>query len=143
MLQRSLAQLLKIGVSLVFLYCWYYSVTIWITLKTKIKVVKILLKRTQMPGWMKVYISLLLYLSHEKELIFEPQSRKLPFLYSILTTRGPAQKNDEYNKTNHIFFRKRLPVRTQWQKAHQLFGKENCKSFSNFLQHFAILFILK
>jgi hypothetical protein len=28
MLQRSLAQLLKIGVSLVFLYCWYYSVTI-------------------------------------------------------------------------------------------------------------------
>ena len=36
MLQRSLAQLLKIGVFLVLLYC-YYLVTIWMSLRNKNK----------------------------------------------------------------------------------------------------------
>ena len=71
-----------------------------------------------MPGWMKVYISLLLYLFHEKELIFEPQSRKTQFLYSILTNQEALRKkNDEYNKTNHIFFMKEAAC-AQWQNPH-------------------------
>ena len=51
------------------------------------------------------------------------------------------KKNDEYNKTNHIFFRKRLPVRTQWQNTHQLFGKENCKSFFQLFATFSNSFL--
>ena len=64
------------------------------------------------------------------------------FFYGSLTKpRGPAQKNDEYNKTNHIFFKKRLPVRAQWQNTHQLFGKENCKSFFQLFATFSNSFL--
>ena len=97
-----------------------------------------------MPGWMKVYISLF----RNMYSIFpwkgvEPQSRKTQFFTAVWQTKRPcAKKMTKITKpTIYIFLRKRLPVRAQWQNAHQLFGKENCKSFFQLFATFCNSFL--